>query len=267
MAMYQLELGGKLVKLYGLPKETRSEQRTHFERSGPVSEVEAASEVLVAGSGAASSNSADLLRLPVVFLNTVAGEGEAVWTACRKLGAPDFVLAIVERVNWSDDMTPWPSEAQAKWEAKCNGRADLYLEKLEGVILPGVLEALRTRGIEPSWVGLAGYSLGGLFALYTLWKTDAFTRVASASGSLWYPDFPEYCASHPLAGVPERVYLSLGSKESRSKRTRDLDKRTEAIGELLRTAGAETTFELNPGNHIHEADRRMAKGILWLLKD
>ena len=230
--MYQLELAGKLVKLYGLPKEAIAEQ-----------------------------------KLPVIFLNTVAGEGEAVWKACRKLGTPDFVLAVVERVNWSDDMTPWPSEAQAKWEAKCNGRADLYLEKLEGVILPGILEELRARGIEPSWVGLAGYSLGGLFALYTLWKTNAFTRVASASGSLWYPDFPEYCASHPLAVVPELVYLSLGSKESRSKRTRDLDKRTEGIGELLRTAGAETTFELNPGNHIHEADRRMAKGILWLLKD
>ena len=43
---------------------------------------------------------------PVVFLNTVMDEGEKVYTACRKLGAPPFVLAAVSRVNWSDDMTP-----------------------------------------------------------------------------------------------------------------------------------------------------------------
>jgi len=30
--------------------------------------------------------------------------------------------------------------------------------------------------------------------------------------------------------------------------------------------GVPSTFETNPGNHFHEPDLRMAKGITWLLK-
>ena len=201
---------------------------------------------------------------PVVFLNTVMDEGDKVYAACRKLGAPPFVLAAVSRVYWSDDMTPWPTDALAKWESRCGGMADQYLEKLEGEIVPAVCDALP---FSPSGLYLAGYSLGGLFALYALWKTTLFTRVASASGSLWYPDFVEYCLSTEPAGVPERVYLSLGRKETKTRgRTADLIGKTSAVGERLRDLGAEVVLEENPGGHTHEADRRMAKGILALLK-
>ena len=175
-----------------------------------------------------------------------------------------LVLAAVSRVNWSDDMTPWPTEALAKWESRCGGMADQYLEKLEGEIVPAVCDALP---FNPSGLYLAGYSLGGLFALYALWKTTLFTRVASASGSLWYPDFAEYCLAEAPAGVPERVYLSLGSKETKSRgRTADLMDNTTAVAGRLRDLGAEVVFEENPGGHTHEADRRMAKGIIALLK-
>ena len=102
--MKQLEAGGKLVTLYGA-----------------VSSAE---------------------PCPVVFLNTVMDEGEKVYIACRKLGAPPFVLAAVSRVNWSDDMTPWPAEAVAKWESRCGGMADLYISKLENEIVPAVCDAL-----------------------------------------------------------------------------------------------------------------------------
>ena len=201
---------------------------------------------------------------PVVFLNTVMDEGEKVYTACRKLGAPPFVLAAVSRVNWSDDMTPWPTEAVAKWESRCGGMADLYLSKLENEIVPAVCDALP---FPPSGLYLAGYSLGGLFAIYALWNTPLFTRAASASGSLWYPDIAEYCCSREPAGRPDRVYLSLGSKETKGRgRTASLRSNTEAVAARLRSLGADVTFEENPGGHTHEADRRMAKGIIALLK-
>ena len=200
---------------------------------------------------------------PVVFLNTVMDEGEKVYAACRKLGAPPFVLAAVSRVNWSDDMTPWPTEALAKWESRCGGMADMYLSKLENEIVPAVCDALP---FTPSGLYLAGYSLGGLFAIYALWNTPLFTRAASASGSLWYPDIAEYCCSREPAGRPDRVYLSLGSKETKGRgRTASLRSNTEAVAARLRSLGADVTFEENPGGHTHEADRRMAKAILALL--
>ncbi len=41
---------------------------------------------------------------------------------------------------------------------------------------------------------------------------------------------------------------------------------TTAVAGRLRDLGAEVVFEENPGGHTHEADRRMAKGIIALLK-
>ena len=67
------------------------------------------------------------------------------------------------------------------------------------------------------FTGIAGYSLGGLFALYAAYHCDEFRRVASMSGSLWFPDFREYVLSHDFANRPDRIYLSLGDKEAKTR--------------------------------------------------
>ena len=74
-------------------------------------------------------------------------------------------------------------------DAPCTGGADEYLKVLLEEILPGVLS--RISG-SPVFLGIAGYSHAGLFALYSMYHTDRFDRVASMSGSLWFPDFKEY---------------------------------------------------------------------------
>ena len=46
---------------------------------------------------------------------------------------------------------------------------------------------------------IAGDSMAGLFAVYALYRTQVFSRVASASGSLWYPGLLEYALMYELA--------------------------------------------------------------------
>ena len=46
------------------------------------------------------------------------------------------------------------------------------------------------------------------------------------------------------------------------REVRDATKATEA---LLAEHGADTVFELNPGNHFAQTDLRMARGIHWIL--
>ena len=36
---------------------------------------------------------------------------------------------------------------------------------------------------------------------------------------------------------------------------------------ILGSAGIKATLEWNPGNHLRESDKRMAKGIAWMLKN
>ena len=118
-----------------------------------------------------------------------------------------------------------------------------------------------------AWRGIAGYSLAGLFALWSTWQTDAFLRVASASGSLWYEGWLGFARGQEPATWPERAYLSLGSKEHKTpnRLMRNVRTATEQTRDLLCSHGVECTFELNPGNHFQDPDLRMARGIRWIL--
>lgn len=160
-------------------------------------------------------------------------------------------------------MTPWPMPALFKKEPPFEGGADEYLQTLTQQIAPAVL----AKTGDVAWLGVAGYSLGGLFALYSLYKTPMFTRVASVSGSLWYKDFREFALGSHLAGKLERAYLSIGDRESMAKNeylktaldaTRDIAAHFESLG-------VGSKFELNPGNHYTDEISRTVKALMWLV--
>ena len=201
---------------------------------------------------------------PVVWLNTYDNEGGAVREALLSLHAPAHVLAAVQIADWSGEMSPWAARGLVRREPDFPGHADRYLEELTGVLLPAVTRQLP---VQPLYHAIAGYSMAGLFAVYALYRTDVFRRAASASGSLWYPGFPEFAASHEMQRIPDAVCLSLGDREAR---TRDpvmasvLDN-TRAFYAHLQAQGIAADFVTNPGNHFQEPAQRMARDICRML--
>ena len=87
-------------------------------------------------------------------------------------------------------MSPWYMPSIYSKENSFSGGADEYLQLLIDKILPKAKELIEG---ELGFTRITGYSLAGLFAVYTMYKTDVFNRVASMSGSLWFYDFMEYC--------------------------------------------------------------------------
>ncbi|MBR5981008.1 MAG: alpha/beta hydrolase, partial [Firmicutes bacterium] len=144
------------------------------------------------------------------------------------------------------------------------GEAPELLPILTDEIVPQVERLLDA---PPAWRCLAGYSMAGLFAVWAAHRTDLFTRILSASGSMWYPGWLEYVREHAFARPVEGVYLSVGEQESTSRNAvlQTVGERTRAVATLLAERGVNTKFELNPGNHFKEPDLRMAKGFAWLL--
>lgn len=118
---------------------------------------------------------------PVIYLHTFGKEGEAVYRALQEIYCPAFTLAAVSGLQWDHDMTPWAIPPISPNDTPCTGGAQEYLGLLVGEILPRVEQNLLS---APSWRGIAGYSLGGLFAVYSLYQTDLFSRAASVSGLL-----------------------------------------------------------------------------------
>ena len=167
--------------------------------------------------------------------------------------------------DWQREMSPWYAPALSKDGEAFSGGADAYLESLLTAILPWVTERIHGKA---SFIGIDGYSLAGLFALYALYKTDVVTRVAAMSGSFWFPRFKEFCKENTMKILPEKLYLSIGDQESKTRHPilKTMQENTEELLGYFRSLGIPCKYELNPGNHFQDVNLRCAKGILELLQ-
>ena len=203
-------------------------------------------------------------RTPIIYLNTFSDEGRKVYEAAQATGCPPFTLVAISDLDWNHDMVPWDSPPAFKNAEPCTGGADDYLRLLTREIIPTAEKELP--GV-PSWRGIAGYSLAGLFALYAIYQTDLFSRIGSMSGSLWFPGMKDYIFSHESKRWPDCVYFSLGDKESKTRNPilRSVRQSTEEIQAFYQDKGIDTVFQLNPGNHYDHAAERTVAGIAWMV--
>lgn len=142
------------------------------------------------------------------------------------------------------------------------GGAAVYARKFEGEIVPGVLERLT---FAPTEKYLAGYSMAGLFALYSWLTGTDWTGVVSCSGSVWFDGFLEWAeAQTPRA---TRLWLSVGDRE---RKTRNL--RMQTVEEHTRRLAAHwqermnVRFTLEQGGHFDDPAGRLVRGIRWCIQ-
>lgn len=207
-------------------------------------------------------------RVPVIILNTFNKEGNDIWEEGKRINTHEYILVAISSLNWNDDLSPWKCDPLYKGDSEYKGYANKYIEQIESKIIPRVdevIENILNKQVE--YYAIAGYSLGGLFALYSTYKTDLFKRVVSASGSLWYPNFTEFVKTNEISKKVEKIYFSLGNKEKNTKNIflREVENNTKIIYNYLRQ-NIKTVYEENEGNHFQDTAFRMAKGIKWILE-
>lgn len=201
---------------------------------------------------------------PIIYLNTYGHEGKQVFEHLQASDCLDFTLVAISNLEWNHDMVPWTIPPISEKGTPCTGGADEYLKLLLDEIIPN---AEKTVPGTPAWRGIAGYSLAGLFAVYSICQTDIFSRAASISGSLWFPGFKEYIFSHVPQKKPDCISFSLGDREcrTRNKFLKCVQQNTEDIKSFYEKQGFDLTFQLNPGNHFKDGVLRTAAGIRWIL--
>ncbi len=198
-----------------------------------------------------------------VFMNSDHAEGAEVFNECENCDKP-FTLIAIDGIDWNGDLSPWMADAIFPKGEPFTGGADAYLAELTMEIIPQIEEKLKKTFSKKI---LAGYSLAGLFALYSVYNTDAFQGVVSASGSLWYPQFLEYTKQHTISTEVQCVYFSLGDKEANTKNPimQLVDIRTQEIYQDM-SKQCKTIFEYNAGGHFVDDTKRLAKGICWTVQ-
>ncbi len=203
---------------------------------------------------------------PLVYSVDYHENGQLLLAAAQQLGIDGrFNLVTISGLHWNQELSPWPIESVVSKDDRFTGGADGLLTLLTDEIVPQVERLLDE---PPTWRCLAGYSMGGLFAVYSSHRSALFSRILSASGSMWYPGWLEYAREHDFAGPVSGVYLSVGDKESTSRNSvlQTVGERTRQVAELYATRGVAAKFELNPGNHFKNPPLRVVKGIKWLLE-
>ena len=176
-------------------------------------------------------------------------------TEIRRLTDMDFRFIAVKVNNWNQDLSPWNAAAVFGKEEFGNGAKDT----LE------VLMKLCTDTNKCYYIG--GYSMAGLFALWTACQTNRFAGIAAASPSIWFPRFLKYLKQQKIQS--NCIYLSLGDKEEKTRNSV-----MAQVGDCIRQAyawlneeGIRCTLAWNPGGHFKEPDLRTARAFAWVMRN
>lgn len=171
----------------------------------------------------------------------------------QRLTNIDFRFVAVKVENWNHDLTPWHAPAAFGSQNFGDGAAET------------LKEIMRLCADKNKRYYIGGYSLAGLFALWTACETGNFQGIAAASPSVWFPGFVEYMKKCKIK-TPV-VYLSLGNKEEKTK-----NQVMSRVGDCLRESytwlqseGIKCILEWNSGGHFKDPALRTARAFAWVL--
>ena len=175
-----------------------------------------------------------------------------------------FSLIAFKIEDWNNELSPWEAPPAFGKKSFGSGATDT-LEFIESKLIPTVKE--KYDFTDDVQVILGGYSLAGLFSLWTSYKSNTFSGIAAASPSVWFNGWEEFMDNNtPLSNT---IYLSLGDTEEKTK-----NKVMSAVGEnirkqeeLLKNDNINTILEWNKGGHFSNSDLRVAKAFVWCIEN
>ena len=173
-----------------------------------------------------------------------------------------FSLIAFKIEDWNNELSPWEAPPAFGKKSFGSGATDT-LEFIESRLIPTVKE--KYEFADDVQVILGGYSLAGLFSLWSAFKSNTFSGIAAASPSVWFNGWEEFMDNNtPLSNT---IYLSLGDTEEKTK-----NKVMSAVGdnirkqeELLNNDNINTILEWNKGGHFSDSDLRVAKAFVWCI--
>lgn len=179
-------------------------------------------------------------------------------------GNQEFFFITVIISDWNSELSPWQAASVFGKEEFGDGAEDT-LSFITDSLMPDIND--KYNGMNGKYCIIAGYSLAGLFALWSGFRTEAFSGIAAVSPSVWFPEFVGFTEKGDVKA--ENVYLSLGDREALT-RNPVMGTVAECINEeyrILTEKNVNCVLEWNKGNHFKNVEMRMAKGIAWVINN
>jgi predicted alpha/beta superfamily hydrolase len=182
----------------------------------------------------------------------------------KSVGAVPYTFVTVGISDWNSELSPWSAPAVFGKESFGDGAAQT-LSVITEQIIPNVARVMNFDA-DVKFI-LGGYSLAGLFSLWSGYQTEMFYGTAAASPSVWFPNWDNFIQKNKI--LAKRVYLSLGDKEAKTRNTimSHVDERIRLQNEILqKDLGENCTLKWNKGNHFQDADLRTAAAFTWIMQ-
>ena len=179
----------------------------------------------------------------------------------------NFSLAAFKIKDWNSELTPWEMPL-LRGKGNFGNGAGKTLEFIKKNLIPSLAEFINAGNNDVKFI-LGGYSLAGLFSLWSGYQTDIFAGIAGASPSVWYENWMDFVKNNKL--LASNIYLSLGDLEEKTKH-QVLSKIGDNIREYFEILEnsenvKKCILEWNEGNHFKDSDVRMGKGFVWILEN
>ena len=178
-----------------------------------------------------------------------------------------FSLAAFKINDWNSELTPWEMPL-LRGKGNFGNEAGKTLEFIKEKLIPSLAEFINIQDKNVKYI-LGGYSLAGLFSLWSGYQEDIFAGIAGVSPSVWYKDWMKFVKNNEI--LAKNVYLSLGNLEEKTKHqilSKIGDNIREYIEILENSENVKNCIlDWNEGNHFRDSDIRMGKGFVWLLEN
>ena len=175
-----------------------------------------------------------------------------------------FSLIAFKIEDWNNELSPWEAPPAFGNKTFGSGAKDT-LEFIESRLIPTVKEKYNLDN-DIKFI-LGGYSLAGLFSLWSTYKSDIFSGIAAASPSVWFNGWEEFMNNNtPLSNT---IYLSLGYTEEKTKNKvmSKVGDNIRKLEELLKNDKINTILEWNKVGHFSDSDLRVAKAFVWCIEN
>ncbi len=176
----------------------------------------------------------------------------------------NFAFVSFHVDDWNYELSPWCAAPVFGKESFGEG-APKTLRYITDELIPAAKKLLKLG--DAITVVLGGYSLAGLFSLWSAYNTKVFDCVCGISPSVWFEGWKDYASKNKT--LCRKVYLSLGTREEKTK-----NKIMASVGdniryqyELLKTEDIRCILEWNEGGHFNDPGGRCAKGFAWCLNN
>lgn len=181
----------------------------------------------------------------------------------------EHIVVGMKSFNRLDEYTPWCAKANDKRFPDFGGKGKEYLEFLTNDFSLALEKEFRISNQKKDHK-IMGHSLGGLIALYSIFQSDYYGKIAGICSSQWYQDWISFLEKQEIKNKNVQLILLAGKKEGIGKTTiqKDAVKCSEiAYGILKKRIGQEkVTLQWDNYDHHSNLTIRLKTALEFLMK-